>query len=196
MKKTYLSAVLTAAIAFGSTANAATVDVDANGFLTGISGIDLGSTGFYDVTFESNPTTLTSYTNEFAETAAMGLSALLESNTLTVGDTFGANSFDSQTFYTLGEMEVDPFFSFSVQNVYSVVNDLSAGDFDFYFEDFSFGTTAEYADFISAQPYEYAAVWTESVADVSAVPVPAAAFLFAPALLGFMGVRKAAKKSS
>ena len=30
---------------------------------------------------------------------------------------------------------------------------------------------------------------------VSAVPVPAAAFLFAPALLGFMGLRRKAKKS-
>lgn len=31
--------------------------------------------------------------------------------------------------------------------------------------------------------------------DVSAVPVPAAAFLFAPALLGFMGLRRKAKNS-
>ena len=31
--------------------------------------------------------------------------------------------------------------------------------------------------------------------NVSAVPIPAAAFLFAPALLGFMGLRRRAQKT-
>lgn len=41
----------------------------------------------------------------------------------------------------------------------------------------------------------YGANWYETVyvRDVSAVPVPAAAFMFAPALLGFIGLRRKAK---
>jgi hypothetical protein len=35
----------------------------------------------------------------------------------------------------------------------------------------------------------------DDISVVSAVPVPAAAFLFAPALLGFMGLRRKATKA-
>ena len=38
--------------------------------------------------------------------------------------------------------------------------------------------------------------YDDLIIGVSAVPVPAAAFLFAPALLGFMGLRRKAKKSA
>jgi len=55
------------------------------------------------------------------------------------------------------------------------------------------------ADGIDTSSFNFAngeKVATIELTNVSAVPVPAAAFLFAPALLGFLGLRRKANKTT
>ena len=93
-------------------------------------------------------------------------------------------------------IELDPFssandayfrvFELSAATTLSYLNDLtlSVGTIIIGFNDNGLGLgDADYDDIIVA------------LKPISAVPIPAAAFLFAPALLGFMGLRRKAKNS-
>jgi hypothetical protein len=192
-KLTISSAVLVTALSFGSTSYAATAQVNAFGDLTGVKGVDLGTYGTYDVSFG---TTITSYDDAFAQAASGELFRLLDSNELSSGDVNSSSFLSFQSLYTFAtpHVEIDPFLGpIIVHDAYVAVNDMTAVDDDFNF------TTQFLLGFVS-NPYEfevdgvfgYATEWSKSAA-VSAVPVPAAAFLFAPALLGFMGIRRKAK---
>ena len=58
------------------------------------------------------------------------------------------------------------------------------------------GLNSMSVDWTASTPGDYVRVITAFSPGVSEVPVPAAAFLFAPALLGFMGLRRKAKISA
>jgi hypothetical protein len=195
-KLTLSSAVLVTALSFGSTAYSATAQVNAFGDLTGINGVDLGVYGTYDVSFG---TTINSYDDAFAQAASGELFRLLDSNELSAGDVNPSSFIPFQSLYTFAtpEVEFDPSLGpVLVHTAYVAVNDQTATDADFDF------TTQFLLGFMS-NPYEfevdgvfgYATEWSKS-ATVSAVPVPAAAFLFAPALLGFMALRRKQKSDN
>ena len=171
---------------------ATTVDTDSNGFIVGISGVSI-SGGLWNARFiddgpSVNPTV---YDFDFSNNATNALFDLLASeldgqnidtlfnptNGNSIGPIFGCPSRSECFMATINTVfSNDLIAGRTVQNFAATTADLNNSA--------SFDTTVNFtnATFIE---------WTE----VAQVPIPAAAFMFAPALLGFLGLRRRAKNT-
>ena len=190
--------LLTAVMSFSASVNAATLVWNAdNTQVTGISGIEVDGYGAYDATF-SNTWPGHIYSQDFAvsaSTALLGLftpsGALHQSSLDFLPDTAegcttsstSANPSGSCLFLTPW-LEVNPADIFnSDDDIYyltaAVLNDWESyqhlGELDY--------LTSSAAKIQLTFPDRTNVTWTE----LSAVPIPAAVFMFAPALLGFLG---------
>ena len=188
-----LSAVIFA-ILIGTATNvtaAPVLDIH-NDQLIGISGIDLGgSWGKYDVSFDFYSSDTQLYAEDFALQANI---ALLEMFTL---DQY----FQGHDFDLFGPTSTrgcnDPRLCAMVSATYKVGNtiyyDGVYNRYDVHAD--SDSRTQGSSLWLPTKPdYITFATWSPSLP--SEVPIPAAAFMFAPALLGFMGLRRKAKKTA
>lgn len=165
------------AVGFSTSAFAAPVQVVSGGNLVGINGVDVGQYGKFDVAF----TALwdgTLQTQAFATAAASALFTLYD-----IGGQFDGTVFDTAPELTAGCTDLaecimqTPFADPS--------NGLMAAS---YYNWIVFQHTIFNPIFINTANSTFAA-WTASPA-LSPVPIPAALFMFAPALLGFLGFRR------
>ena len=193
MKSLVLATTLLAVSAFGSSVLAATVQTDASGNMTGITQVSVIGKGMYDVSFDSYPTSVSAYSSDFASAATNALYSLFTVGDLS-GTAFDVNPSDPygiQVFHTLETAAFNPYGP-SEYLSHIFLNDLTSTDNDFV----PYGGAMTIMEAIAYFPVEYATTWTESQLSLapSAVPIPAAAFMFAPALLGFMGLRRKTAK--
>lgn len=202
MKTLVLASTLLAASVMVAPAMAATVQTNAAGSMVGITGVSVTGFGSFDVAFDASPTSIATYEQSFALAASNGLLSLFTTGDLQ-GTVFDVNANDPfglaiYNVFDIPQLNFQNPFSFEThQNVHQVFNDLGFDD-DFSFTEISTLGAAGWASDIANSPFQYSTVWTPSLAvgGPSAVPIPAAAFLFAPAMLGFMGLRRKAKQAA
>lgn len=149
----------------------------------------------FDVTFIAKPTSIVSYESGFAQLASSTLFSLFDIGgvfSITIYDVNANHPQSLEIYHTVEKLVYDPWYGESHRTINSIYNDFDSFDGDYSYQDYSGMSNSGLASYISSNPIEFLAVWTPSI-EVSEVPVPAAAFLFAPALLGFMGFRRKAK---
>lgn len=191
MKQKKLVAFLLALLFFTTASYAAPVAVTSGSILLGINNVKVETLGTFDLRF--SPTFNYKYeTNEFSKAASDVLGSFFMSGGFlqgtdvdyTPGNTFGCTGF-------ICSMNTPT--SFWWHEGRKVVQGFAAHN---YFEardgDDRAGSGGAKINSDGSTPFSVTNTfvqWSHSVAP-SAVPIPAAAFLFAPALLGFIGLRR------
>jgi hypothetical protein len=184
--KNFVAIVCATTFGASSSSFAATAIFDA-GQLTGINQIDVSGT-LYDVTFDDSYSGIT-YGDEFSFSATEALTALFQTGGQFSGDpidfdptlTFGCTH---ETWCSLGAVATQ-LNSSQIVDIYTLDNwyeptDVWDGD--------GVIATARLITSMNASTSFTYADWT-----LSSIPIPAAAFLFGPALLGLLGFRRKLK---
>jgi len=176
---------------FGATTNVAAapvLDIE-QGVLIGISNINLGANyGEYDVSFNDYSPETQVYGREFSLQANIALLQMFTDPLYFQGhdvDMFGPAStrgcLDSRlcAMVTPTYISGNSIFYDGVYNRYAPYDGIDS-------------MTQQSSLWLPGEPYKTFSTWQPSV-PLGAVPIPAALFMFAPALLGFMGFRRRAK---
>jgi len=184
------------AIALGLSSNsmAATAVVDTDGRLTGVSDINLGPSGFWDASFH-NTWQENLYSTQFSYDATHALHNFFLSSP--PSDVTSVNGCErAYLCRMLTPYELSHNFGFTGEYMrmtgWNVITEVTAlGNIEVISTplilglNFNLGAVGIDNDFFTYTQ------WSPS--NVGTVPIPAAAFMFAPALLGFMGFRRRAK---
>lgn len=193
--KTFRAIAITVALgAACSNAMAATAIIDPiSDQLNGFNGVNISGYGVWDATFSTHWLG-NSYTDEFANAAAAELY-----NMFTNGS-FQGGIYDIDASKTL-DCTSQNTCSWSTASVQNPGNPLNLISYSFANFGQSFEPNDTYglqwqslSDALSGVDNSFVYVsWSQN--EVPPVPIPAAAFMFAPALLGFIGLRRKAKNS-
>lgn len=209
--------LLAAVMSFSAAVTAAPVVIYASGgtTATGINDIEIAGFGTYDVTFSgywieyfSDNTTGKGalYTYDFALAASSSLFDLLDGGSLDGSSldlaplgAVGCVSGGSCTMHTPWDYEqlASPY-SALLHSQFVTNSYQAGGDSDSWTNGFDYSAVGSAGPAYAGNNYipvtwnldsSLYLTWTEASAP-SAVPIPAAAFMFAPALLGFLGFRR------
>lgn len=168
--------------------NAASIMVNANGKLTGINGVIVEGFGLYDVTFHDTfDYSLGGNSQSFATAAANALFSAFSNDGVVADSTFDKNP------ALVEGCEFSVFCELATIMVHSPGFD--TGSYMFFRNTERFEAEQEGVGYAQGNLYATAsrtfAIWSES--SLVATPLPSAALLFAPALLGAIGLRRKAK---
>lgn len=195
MKKGLIFGLVTL-FGFSSAALSAPTQVINNGQLTGINGIEVSGYGTYNLTL-NNVWSGNFYDRDFVSQAEDSLVSLYSGSGAFQGTTFdfqpelttGCDYFAFCSWATALEESGNPLFPILFS---AFLNDFDLSDNDrkhglVLYNPLNLGVASDGDDKATFLD------WTPAVSEV---PVPAAAVMFAPALLGFLGLRRKAKNSA